>query len=81
MTMILATLAVFAPQARHAAVIEDAAVAQPAVGQQGIDHWRQRAAQPFADRRLEPMLRPIDDGLRDAPLQQTPQEVLTLAVL
>src|SRR5204863_2707726 len=58
-------VAVFGPEPRDLAVVEDAAVAQPAVRQQAAGHRRERAAQPFADRRLEALLAAIEDVLRD----------------
>ena len=79
--MVLSAVAMLVPEAGDGAVVEDAAIAQPAVEQQRVDHRRQRPAQPRADRRFEAVLRPIDDGFRDAPLEQPAQQVLAPAVL
>ena len=79
--MIGAAVAMLAPEPRDGAVVEDAAIAQAAVEQQGVDHRRERAAQPFADRRLEAVLGTIDDRLRNPALEQPPQQVLAAAVL
>src|SRR5688572_23950279 len=45
-------VAVLGPEPGHFAVVENAAVAQPAVGQQSVGHRGERTAQPLADRRL-----------------------------
>src|SRR4051812_18922234 len=42
MTMIRAAIAVLRPEPRHFAIVEDAAVAQPAVGEQRCGHRRER---------------------------------------
>src|SRR5215218_8847279 len=44
--VVLTAVAVLAPEARDGVMIEDAAVAQPAVGEQIVDHRRQRASKP-----------------------------------
>src|SRR3954451_5582687 len=48
-----APVAVFCPEARHFVVVEHAAIAQTSVGEERLGHRRERAAEPFADRRLE----------------------------
>src|SRR4051794_6634229 len=56
-----ASVAVVGPQARDFAVVENAAVAQAAVGEERLRHRRERPAQPFADRRGEALLAALED--------------------
>src|SRR5262245_42287880 len=81
MTVIDHALAMLPPEARDLALIEDAAAAQPSVEQQVADHRRQRATEPFAGRRLEAVLRAVDDRFRDPTLEQSAEEMLAAAVL
>src|SRR5256885_5136322 len=46
MPMVASTVAMLAPERRDGAVIEHAAIAQLAVEQQRVHHWRKRTAQP-----------------------------------
>jgi hypothetical protein len=81
MTVVGAAVAMLGPEPRRPRGLEDAALAQAPVGEQGVGHRRERAAQPFADRRLEPLLAALQDGRGHALLEDLAQQVLAAAVL
>src|SRR4051812_19421946 len=72
---------VFRPQARHLAVVEDAALTQPSIAEQAVGHRRQWTAQPLADRRLEATLAALQDLAGNAAIERSAQQVFAAAVL
>src|SRR5436190_17735464 len=80
MTMVARAAAMLLPDAPDLGPLEDAAIVEPAVQQQIVDHRCERAAQPPPDRRLESLLRAVDDRLRYPLREETAQQVLAAAV-
>ena len=78
--MIRASVAMLGPDTRDLGGVEDASVAEAAVGEQRVGHWRERSAQPFADRRREPLLAPLQDLRRHTSLKHLPEQIFAAAV-
>ena len=73
--MVAASRAVLAPHAFDLIASEQAATMQPPVEQQVACHLGERPAQPFTGRRLESLLRPLEDGARHASLEHSPEQI------
>src|SRR3982751_6247544 len=75
-----ASLLVFCPEASDLAVVEDAAVAQAPVAKERLGHRGERAAEPLADRRLEPALAAFENRARHLAFERLAQQVFRVAI-
>src|SRR5438132_8906526 len=70
MPVIATAVAMLTPDTRDRPMIEDAAIAEPAIEEECINHGCQWTFQPRTGRRFEAVLWPVDDGFRHAPFEQ-----------